>query len=365
MSLCSKSKTHPQSNSFRNYPKGQWCHGELITKHLPVGSHWCYRSQKCEHPDCEDPHQWHLTDPACKGDRQSPINIVTRNVVYDRSLKPLTFEGYDGKGSSKWNVENNGHTGKYCGIYLCLALESAIPFFPLPGSVLVKVTLDASPKVGGGGLARKYKAVEFHLHWGVPSMQQSSPGGQQYIPGSEHSIDGEKYAMELHLVHIRDDVPNVAEAKKYKDGLAVLAFFIKVDEENKNYATLLNELENIQYKGLSAQIDPVPLSSLLPPKEELGRYYRYEGSLTTPDCFEGVIWTIFETPIELSLLQLSHFAALHFDGKNSTHMIENFRPVQPLHERKVSWSSASTVLPPAKLLLLLLTLTFFLSSPSQ
>ncbi|NWS96851.1 CAH4 anhydrase, partial [Mionectes macconnelli] len=311
-----------------------------------VGSHWCYRSQKCEHPECEDPHQWHLTDIACKGDRQSPINIITRNVVYDRRLKPLTFEGYDGKGSSKWKVENNGHTGKYCHI-------------PWDFSV----TLDASSKVGGGGLARKYKAVEFHLHWGVPSMPQSSPEVQQYIPGSEHSIDGEKYAMELHLVHIREDVLNVEEAKKHADGVAVLAFFIKVDEENKNYATLLNELENIQYKGLSAPIDPLPLSSLLPPKEELGRYYRYVGSLTTPDCFEGVIWTIFEKPIELSLLQLSQFAALHFDGKNSTPMIENFRPVQPLRERKVSWSSASAVLPPAKLLLLLLTLTYFLSSP--
>ncbi|NXM08680.1 CAH4 anhydrase, partial [Tyrannus savana] len=294
----------------------------------------------CFLPPATDPHQWHLTDPACKGDRQSPINIVTRNVVYDRSLKPLTFEGYDGKGSSKWNVENNGHTGKY-----------------------LKVTLDASPKVGGGGLPRKYKAVEFHLHWGVPSLQQSSPGGQQYIPGSEHSIDGEKYAMELHLVHIREDVPNVAEAKKYKDGLAVLAFFIKVGSPVSNSPSVTSSVFPVVCSGLSAQIDPLPLSSLLPPKEELGRYYRYEGSLTTPDCFEGVIWTIFETPIQLSLLQLSHFAALHFDGKNSTHMIENFRPVQPLHQRKVSWSSASTVLPPAQLLLLLLTLTFFLSSP--
>ncbi|NWU08958.1 CAH4 anhydrase, partial [Cephalopterus ornatus] len=311
----------------------------ILKTEAVVGSHWCYQSQKCEHPDCEDPHQWHLTDAACKGDRQSPINIVTRKVVYDKSLKPLTFEGYDEKRSSKWTVENNGHTGKYC-----------------------QVTLDASQKVGGGGLARKYKAVEFHLHWGVPSVQPNSPGVQQYIPGSEHSIDGEKHAMELHLVHIREDVSDVAEAKKYKDGLAVLAFFIKVDEENKNYATLLNELENIQYKGLSTQIDPLPLSSLLPPEEELGRYYRYEGSLTTPDCFEGVIWTIFEKPIKLSLLQLSRFAALHFDGKNSTQMIENFRPVQPLHERKVSWSSASPVLPPAQLLVLLLTLTYFLSS---
>ncbi|NXF80306.1 CAH4 anhydrase, partial [Sclerurus mexicanus] len=315
-----------------------------------VGSHWCYRSQKCEHPECEDPAQWHLTDAACKGDRQSPINIVTRNVVYDKSLKPLTFEGYDGKGSSKWKVENNGHTGKV------FFFKTTDVFSP------VKVTLDMTPKVGGGGLARRYKAAEFHLHWGVPSVQQATLGAQQYIPGSEHSIDGEKYAMELHLVHIREDVPDVTEAKKYKDGLAVLAFFIKVDEENKNYATLLNELENIKYKGQTAQVDPLPLSSLLPPKEDLGRYYRYEGSLTTPDCYEGVIWTIFEKPVELSLAQLAQFAALHFDGKNSTPMIENFRPAQPLHERKVSWSSASILLPRAKLLALLLALTYILSS---
>ncbi|NXP62261.1 CAH15 anhydrase, partial [Chloropsis cyanopogon] len=291
-------------------------------------SHWCYRSQKCEEPQCEDPAQWHQINAACKGQKQSPVNIVTRNVVYDKSLKPLTFEGYDVKGSAKWEVENNGHT---------------------------KVTLDSSPKVGGGGLVRKYKAVEFHLHWGVPGVPQN-------IPGSEHSIDGEKYPMELHIVHIREDVSDVTEAKKSPDGLAVLAFFIKADEENKNYATLLSELKNIKYKGQSAQVDPLPLSSLLPPEEDLGRYYRYEGSLTTPDCYEGVIWTIFEKPVELSLLQLSQFAALHFDGKNSTPMMENFRPAQPLNGRKVLWSGASIALPTAKLLLLALALTCTLSS---
>lgn len=54
----------------------------------------------------------------------------------------------------------------------------------------VKVTLNTSPEIGGGGLKRKYKAVEFHLHWGVQVEQQ-------YFPGSEHSIDGEKQAMEV------------------------------------------------------------------------------------------------------------------------------------------------------------------------
>ncbi|NWW36783.1 CAH4 anhydrase, partial [Panurus biarmicus] len=281
--------------------------------------HWCYHSQKCEQPQCEDPHQWHHINVECKGNRQSPVNIVTQNVVHDKSLKPLTFEGYDVRGSAKWALENNGHT---------------------------KVTLDTSPKVGGGGLRRKYKAVEFHFHWGVPDEPQR-------IPGSEHSIDGEKYPMELHIVHMREDVSGVTEAKKTPDGLAVLAFFIKADEENKNYATLLSELENIKYKGQSVQVDPLPLSSLLPPEEDLGRYYRYEGSLTSPDCYEGVTWTIFEKPVELSLFQLSQFAVLHFDGKNSTAMTENFRPAQALNGRKVLWSGASVTLPSARLLLLL------------
>ncbi|XP_023795137.1 carbonic anhydrase 4 [Cyanistes caeruleus] len=302
-----------------------------ILKTEAVVGHWCYRSQKCEQPQCEDPLRWHLINKECKGDKQSPVNIVTRNVVHDKRLKPLTFEGYDVKGSAKWKVENNGHT--------------------------VKVTLDASPKVAGGGLGRKYKAIEFHLHWGVPVEPQS-------IPGSEHSIDGEKYPMELHIVHIRDDVPDVTEAKKTTDGIAVLAFFVKADNENKNYATLLSELENIKYKGQESKVDPLPLSSLLPPEEDLGRYYRYEGSLTSPDCYEGVTWTIFEKPVELSLSQLSQFTVLHFDGNNSTRMMENFRPVQPLNERKVLWSGASIALPTAKLLLLPLALTCTLSSLS-
>ncbi|NXC81985.1 CAH4 anhydrase, partial [Cercotrichas coryphoeus] len=288
---------------------------------------WCYRSQKCEQPQCEaDPPRWHLVNADCKGRKQSPVNIVTQNVVFDKSLKALTFEGYDVKGSAKWLLENN-----------------------------VKVTLNSSPKVGGGGLRRKYKAVEFHLHWGVP-------GEPQNIPGSEHSIDGEKYPMELHVVHIREDVSDVTEAKKTPEGLAVLAFFVKADEENKNYATLLSELENVKFKEQTAQLDPLPLMSLLPPEEDLGRYYRYEGSLTTPDCHEGVIWTIFEKPVELSLAQLSQFAALRFGSSNSSAMTENFRPAQPLNGRRVLWSGASTALPVANLLLLALALSCTLSS---
>ncbi|KAM7088360.1 carbonic anhydrase 4 [Ciconia maguari] len=304
----------------------------ILKTEAVVGGHWCYQSQKHEQPHCEDPRQWYQIAGTCKGNKQSPINIVTKNVIYDKSLKRLDFEGYDLKGSSKWKIENNGHT--------------------------VKVKLSTFPKMGGGGLGRKYKAIEFHLHWGVQ-------GVQQYLPGSEHSIDGEKQAMELHIVHIREDVSDITEAKKHADGVAVLAFFIKVEEENKNYATLINALDNIKYKGQTTEMEPLPLSSLLPPEEDLERYYRYEGSLTTPDCHEGVIWTVFEKPIELSISQISQFSTVHFDGKNSTYMVENFRPVQFLNERKVYWSSASILLPPAKVLMVVLILTYILSSLFQ
>ncbi|NXQ46355.1 CAH4 anhydrase, partial [Catharus fuscescens] len=297
----------------------------LLKTEVVEGS-WCYRSQKCEQPQCQDPPQWHLVNTKCSGNKQSPVNIVTKNVVYEKSLKPLTFEGYDVKGSGQWILENN-----------------------------VKVTLNTSPKIGGGGLPRKFKAVEFHLHWGVPEKPQN-------IPGSEHSIDGEKYPMELHVVHIREDASDVTDAKKNPGGLAVLAFFVKADKENENYASLLSELENIKYKGDTARLDPLPLMSLLPPEEDLRKYYRYEGSLTTPDCYEGVIWTIFEKPVELSLRQLSRFAALHFEKNNSSAMTENFRPAQPLNGRAVLWSGASIALPTAKLLLLPLALTCTLSS---
>ena len=53
-------------------------------------------------------------------------------------------------------------------------------------------------------------------------------------------------------------------------------------------------------------------------------YYRYDGSLTTPACTEGVKWLVMTTPIEVSAAQLASFT-------NEYH--NNFRPVQALNGR--------------------------------
>lgn len=53
-------------------------------------------------------------------------------------------------------------------------------------------------------------------------------------------------------------------------------------------------------------------------------FFRYHGSLTTPPCSEGILWTVFKDAAEASPEQIRRFAAL---------FPMNARPVQPLHRR--------------------------------
>lgn len=61
------------------------------------------------------------------------------------------------------------------------------------------------------------------------------------------------------------------------------------------------------------------LSTLLPRAGRLSGYYRYQGSLTTPDCSEAVVWTVFEEPVEIGREQVLACTApapkrLHLQG---------------------------------------------------
>jgi carbonic anhydrase len=130
---------------------------------------------------------------------------------------------------------------------------------------------------------------------------------------SEHTVNGEHYPMEMHLVHKSD-----------AGHLAVVGVFIAEGAHNAAFDPIWSNLPGT--KGAEAHLAHVmvDVDQLLPAD---ATSYRYDGSLTTPPCSEGVKWIVMTTPIELSAEQIAAFRGI-IHGNN--------RPTQPLNGRQVA-----------------------------
>lgn len=49
-------------------------------------------------------------------------------------------------------------------------------------------------------------------------------------------------------------------------------------------------------------VSPFNVTELLPPRLE--QYFRYNGSLTTPPCYQSVLWTVFNQRAQISIGQV-------------------------------------------------------------
>lgn len=271
-----------------------------------AASHWCYAIQAQDSADCLGPDRW---GGQCQQGRQSPINIATLRARVNGSLGPFSFSGYDKK--EKRSVQNNGHS--------------------------VMVPLGSGVSIAGGGLASGYRATQLHLHW-----------SREPDAGSEHSLDGDRFAMEMHIVHEKE---NKREAQDSKDDIAVLAFLVKAGSENEGFQPLVEALSAIPRPMMSTTTkQSFSLSDLLPEEEKLGHYFRYLGSLTTPGCEEKVVWTVFAEPIQLHMDQILAFSEkLYYDNEQKQKMTDNVRPLQPRGQRPVFKSQAPGPLLPLPL----------------
>ena len=129
---------------------------------------------------------------------------------------------------------------------------------------------------------------------------------------SENMIEDESFPVEAHFVHADQD-----------GNLAVIAVMFEAGEENA-------ELEKVWAKMPSDEDESSTLSesvnadTILP--SDRG-YHRFNGSLTTPPCSEGVWWLVMQNTSNISQEQIDKFSsAVH---------IPNNRPVQPLNARPV------------------------------
>lgn len=284
----------------------------LICALILCGASYSHAVSTWSYSGDNGPEHWGTLQPgseACGvGLSQTPIDLVTADQVAVE-YPPFELVGYDNTesfdGPRIFEMINNGHTAQ----------------LNMQGEILLS----------GGGLPSTFNAIQAHLHWGSDSTQ-----------GSEHIRNGVAYAAELHAVHL-DFINYGREALTTPEGVAVLGFFIEEGEHNSAWDPIFESISEIKYPDSSYDFTTVfGLESIIPPRAKLNRFSRYNGSLTTPGCYETVVWSVFEETIKLSAEQLELLRTLSYitEDEEMTEtrvdpLVDNFRPIQPVNNRTV------------------------------
>lgn len=147
-----------------------------------------------------------------------------------------------------------------------------------------------------------------------------------------------RYALEMHIVSHSNRYRSIAEALNEKDGVAVQAVLFKLGIfPNHHLNNILDSVRPVQKNaGKSMRLRrPLRPLELLPFNPSL--YYRYSGSLTTPDCNEGIIWTVYINHLWVTEEQVDRFKQTRdSNGRLVTH---NYRQLQQRNGRKIVKSS--------------------------
>ncbi|XP_022144730.1 alpha carbonic anhydrase 4-like [Momordica charantia] len=114
---------------------------------------------------------------------------------------------------------------------------------------------------------------------------------------SEHTKDGKTYPLELHMVHTNMVTGNIA----------VIGVLYEFGPSDPLLSLIEKDLKRLNIEGGEIWLGPVD-PRLVWLRSLSDKYAGYMGSLTTPPCTEGVIWTVMErvhtvSPDQLELLK--------------------------------------------------------------
>jgi len=181
----------------------------------------------------------------------------------DADLQPITFN-YQSAGHE---ILNNGHT--------------------------VQINYDKGSSIVVDG--KTFNLIQFHFH--APS---------------ENQINGKSFPLEAHLVHADKDGNLAVVAVMFEQG-------IDSSELSKAWRSMPQHAGD--RKHLAA---PINVEGFLPNNRD---YYRFNGSLTTPPCTEGVRWLVMKQPLTASARQIEAL----------TQVLEhpNNRPLQQTNARLI------------------------------
>ncbi|PAA65965.1 hypothetical protein BOX15_Mlig023467g1 [Macrostomum lignano] len=279
--------------------------GLLLLVQLPGGksapTDWDYVSN--------DPSEWPSAFKKwCGGRAQSPIKLIYSEARYDTDLPPYSIVE-DNTPGRKFKVYNDGHKVSI--------------FF---SSAMMNVTVPGHPN-------SCFRPHSIHWHWGADDSH-----------GSEHWMEGRHYPLEGHVV-----MWNCQFYSKFEDaansfsGLAVLGILYEPDSSVTTYSGPLANMislvasdprlqrcagcANETFEPPKVDMDAFPLGDLVP--ADRSQYYLYGGSLTTPDCRQNVMWTVYRQAQRVPPSVLATLRSLKYPDGSA--MISNFRPPVPLN----------------------------------
>jgi len=258
-----------------------------------------------------EPQHWYLKYEHCNGSRQSPISIDCAHINPDSKLEHLHFINYD-QPVSNLLLHNDGHTIK------------------------IDVPQDAGLRLRSGCLPASYRLSQFHFHWGT-----SKQGG------SEHKLMNKRWPLEMHLVHVDEEIP-VDQQTIDKNGMVVVSILFDyprdADDDKDRLALdwLTHKISQTKEENQNVTLPPFIIGNLIHPHAHK-HYLRYGGSLTTPPCAEVVEWFISTRTMVVTHEMLKRFRStrqkIHArdqtaDG-DEVNIEENDRPLQPANDRPI------------------------------
>ncbi len=207
--------------------------------------HWSYDGET-------SPENWAELEKesSCGGSHQSPIDIVTSDLVKQPSGLTPSDVHYNAN-TIIHEVTNNGHSIQY-------NFDNQDNYVEFEG--------------------KRYDLAQFHFH-----------------ASSEHTVNGNHAPLVIHMVHVSADKDFVVFAIMVTEGGESKAFdFIEAYlPVNPGETKTIGEAHHFDKYFL----------------ENFNHYY-YKGSLTTPPCTETVNWFVFEEAIKISPEQVNAIAKL-------------------------------------------------------
>lgn len=141
---------------------------------------------------------------------------------------------------------------------------------------------------------QRFQLLQFHFH---------RPG--------EHAVNGAVAPMEVHLVH-----------QASNGQIAVVGVNMQIGAPNPVIDMVWNHLPGHDGITIKSPLTFNP-ADMLPTDQG---YFRYDGSLTTPPCSEGLLWHVMRGTIGVSQEQVETYFQVFG---------ETARPIQPLNGRSI------------------------------